>query len=80
MNPVCKEHVDVIFNFFIDLFERAIIKGQKDGSIADMHARKTACIIFAAVDGLIRFNNYNLYNTNLLYKELIESCGRMLKK
>lgn len=80
VNPVCKGHVDVIFNSFIDLFESAIIKGQKDGSIGDMHARKTACIIFAAVDGLIRFNNYNLYNTNLLYKELIESCTRMLKK
>jgi len=80
VNSVCKEHVDAIFNCFIDLFERAIIKGQKDGTISDLPARKTACIIFAAVDGLIRFNNYNLYNTNLLYKELIESCRRMLKK
>jgi AcrR family transcriptional regulator len=80
VNSICKEHVDAIFNCFLDLFESAIIKGQKDGSIADLPARKTACIIFAAVDGLIRFNNYNLYNTNLLYRELIESCRRMLKK
>ena len=80
VNPVCKGDVDTIFNCFLDLFESAIVKGQKDGSIADLPARKTACIIFAAVDGLIRFNNYNLYNTNLLYKELIESCRRMLKK
>ena len=80
VNPVCKGDVDTIFNCFLDLFESAIVKGQKDGSIADLPARKTACIIFAAVDGLIRFNNYNLYNTNLLYKELIESLRRILKK
>jgi len=80
VNSICKEHVDAIFNCFLDLFESAIIKGQKDGTISDLPARKTACIIFAAVDGLIRFNNYNLYNTNLLYIELIESCRRMLKK
>ncbi|MFO7667603.1 MAG: TetR/AcrR family transcriptional regulator [Desulfobacterales bacterium] len=80
VNPVCKGHVDAIFNSFLDLFESAIIEGQKDGTIADLPARKTACIIFAAVDGLIRFNNYNLYNTNLLYKELIASCRRVLNK
>ena len=80
VNPVCKGHVDAIFNCFLDLFESAIIKGQKDGTIADLPARKTACIIFASVDGLIRFNNYNLYNTNLLYKEFIESLRRVLKK
>ncbi len=80
VNPVCKGDVDTIFNCFLDLFESAIMKGQKDGSIADLPARKTACIIFAAADGLIRFNNYNLYNTNLLYKEFIESLRKMLKK
>jgi len=80
VNPICKGHVDAIFNCFLDLFESAIIKGQKDGTIADLPARKTACIIFAAVDGLIRFNNYNLYNTKLLYTELIESLRRILKK
>ncbi len=61
------------------MFERAILLGQKDGSIRDMPARKTALIIFTMVDGLVRFNTYNLYDAGALYNDLIEACRRILQ-
>jgi hypothetical protein len=45
-----------------------------------MPARKAALIIFSMVDALVRFDTYNLYEAGGLYKELMESCRRMLEK
>jgi AcrR family transcriptional regulator len=77
-HPECRNYLEAIYDCFIDLFSQAIIRGQKDGSIGDLPARKTALIIFALVDGLVRFNTYNLYNAATLYSEAIESCRRIL--
>lgn len=79
VNSICKGHLEGIYNCLLDIFERAILLGQKDGSIRDMPARKTALIIFTMVDGLVRFNTYNLYDAGALYNDLIESCRRILK-
>ena len=78
-NSICKGHLEGIYNCLLDIFERAILLGQNDGSIRDMPARKTALIIFTMVDGLVRFNTYNLYDAGALYNDLIESCRRILK-
>lgn len=78
-NPVCRQHLEAIYECFIDMFEQAIVRGQKDGSIGILSARKTAFIIFSMVDGLVRFNTYNLYDAASLYDEVIESCRKMLK-
>ncbi|MFV9645015.1 MAG: TetR/AcrR family transcriptional regulator, partial [Desulfobacterales bacterium] len=58
----------------------AIVVGQKDGSIANIPARKTALIVFSMVDGVVRFKTYNLYDAGALYNELIACCRRMLTK
>lgn len=79
INPVCRDHLEAIYNCFLDIFEEAIIVGQYDGSIAPMPARKTALIVFTMVDGLVRFKLYNLYDTAALVNELITSCRRMLE-
>ncbi len=78
-NPVCREHLEAIYNCLVDFFDQAIVRGQQDGSIRDMHARKTALLIFTLVDGLVRFKNNNLYDAAALYEDLIESCKRMLQ-
>jgi hypothetical protein len=54
-------------------------QGCTDGSIADLPARKTALILFAAVDGIVRLNTYRLYNAGTLYQELLACCGRILR-
>lgn len=78
VNPVCREHLEAIYNCFIDLFENAIRLGQKDGSIAPNSTRKSAMIVFAMIDGLVRFNSHQLYDAGALYDELLASCRRML--
>lgn len=78
INPECRENLEAIYNCFVDIFEYAIIKGQKDGSIGDVSAKKTAMIIFAMVDALMRFNTFGLYDAGSLYNELIMACKKIL--
>jgi AcrR family transcriptional regulator len=80
VNPVCREHLEAIYNCVVDIFEQAIRRGQEDGSIEPLPARKMALILFSMVDGLVRFKTYNLYDPGGLYNELISACRRMLGK
>jgi AcrR family transcriptional regulator len=78
-NRECRKHLEAIYNCFVDIFERAVIRGQEDGSIVEIPPRKAAMLLFCMVDGLVRFDTYNLYDAGALYRELIESCRRMLQ-
>lgn len=78
-NSVCRRHLEDIYNCFVNIFEKAILRGQEDGSVVRTPARKTALIIFSMVDGLARFNTYSLYDAGALYKDLIEACRRILQ-
>jgi len=78
VNPVCRELLEAIYNCIVDIFEQAILLGQKDGSIGEVSSRKMALILFSMVDGLVRFKTYNLYDPGGLYNELISACRRML--
>ncbi|MEJ5347296.1 MAG: TetR/AcrR family transcriptional regulator [Desulfosoma sp.] len=78
-NPDCRELLESIYEAFVDIFENAIRMGQKDGSIGPWHTRKSAMILFAMVDSMVRFRMYNLYDVTSLYKEMIEACRRMLE-
>ena len=78
VNPICRDHLEAIYNCVVDIFEQAIRRGQEDGSIAMMPPRKMALILFSMVDGLVRFKTYNLYDPGGLYHELIAACRRML--
>jgi AcrR family transcriptional regulator len=78
VNPACKNHLEAIYNGLVDVFERAVRMGQEDGSMAPMPARKTALIVFSMVDGLVRFNTYELYDAGSLYYDLIKACRRMV--
>ena len=79
-NPECRDILEAIYNGFVDIFESAIIGGQEDGSIDPaLTARKSALIVFSMVDSMVRFRMNNLYDVGALYKELIDSCRRMLE-
>ena len=78
-NVVCRRHLEDIYNCFVDILEKAILRGQEDGSVDHTPARKTALIIFSMVDGLVRLNTYSLYDAGALYRDLVEACRRILK-
>jgi AcrR family transcriptional regulator len=79
-NPECRDILEAIYNCFVDIFESAIIGGQEDGSIDPaLTARKSALIVFSMVDSMVRFRMNNLYDVGALYRELIDSCRRMLE-
>ena len=79
INPTCHDHLEAIYDCLIDIFEQAIISGQQNGSIRSASARRMAMIIFTMVDGLVRFNTYNIYDAGVLYDELIHSCRTILQ-
>lgn len=79
VNAECHKYLEVIYEQFIEMFERGILLGHEDGSIRDVSARKTALIIFSMVDGLIRLNTYGLYSADPLFEEVVRACRRMLE-
>ncbi len=79
-NPDYRKHLEEIYSSFIDLFDRAILRGQKDGSIRELHSRKQALLLFTLVDGLVRLETYNLYRAGPFYSDLIETCCYRLEK
>ena len=79
VNPECRRHLEAIYNCLVDIFEKAILTGQQDGSIVELPTRRNALILFAMVDGIVRFNTYKLYDAGALYQELLHGCRRMLQ-
>ena len=80
VNEECRDHLATLYNTLIDLFEGAILRGQEDGSIADVPPKKTALLIFSMVNGLIWLKFNDLYDAGALYQDLLASCRRMLAK
>jgi AcrR family transcriptional regulator len=79
-NVYCRTLLEEIYNCFVDIFEKALIKGQADGSVGDLSPRKTALVLLSTVDGIVRFKNCNLYDAGALYNELMSLIGRMVKR
>jgi AcrR family transcriptional regulator len=77
-NPICRQHLEAIYDCLVDIFEGAVLLGQQDGSIVNRPARKIALIIFSMADGIVRFKTYNLYDANALFNEMVESCRKIL--
>jgi AcrR family transcriptional regulator len=78
-NPICRNHLVDIYNCLVDIFERALLLGQQDGSVGAISARKTALIILSMVDGIVQFKHNNLYDAGALYNELMKLCRRMVE-
>lgn len=79
VNDICRSYLEKTYNSLVEIFERAVVIGKEDGSIADVDSRKTALVIFSMVEGVVRFKIYNLYDTGALFNELIKSCNKILK-
>ena len=81
LNPLFRAELESIYAYFIDLFDKAVAQGQKDGSItSEIPARRLAMIVFALVDSVARLNTYKLYDAGSLYSDLLKSVARLLKR
>ncbi len=76
-NAACRRSLEDIYNCFADIFEKALVQGQQDGSIGTLAPRKTGLLILSTVDGMVRFKNCNLYDAGALYNELIAVIRRV---
>ena len=77
-NPICRNYLESIYDCLLDIFEKGIVRGQQDGSVARVPARQSAMILFSMVDGIARFNTYQIYDAGALYNDLIATCRKML--
>lgn len=78
-NPAFRAELEAICSSFVDVFYRAILAGQEDGSMdPEISPRKVAMILFALLDSIVRLNTYRLYDAGSLYHELLKSCRKML--
>jgi AcrR family transcriptional regulator len=79
INPTCRKYLEAIYDCLFDIFEQAILAGHSDGRIRPATARRMAMIIFTMVDGLVRFNTYNIYDAAVLYDQMVDACRTILK-
>jgi TetR/AcrR family fatty acid metabolism transcriptional regulator len=79
-NTECRSYLEKVYNGLLDIFEEGISYGIRDGSIKTNSPRNTAMLLFAMIDGVVRFNTYNLYHAGSLYNDLMKSCRKILAK
>lgn len=77
-NLECRRHLESIYTALLDIFEAGIRKGVEDGSIQVEDPRKSAMVLFAMVDGIVRLNTYRVYDAGTLYNSLLTACRRLL--
>lgn len=79
VNPVCRRYLEDIYTCLVDIFEKALTRGQEDGSVGEISAKKNALIILAMVDGIIQLESNKLYNAGTLYSELLVACRKIVE-
>ena len=79
VNPVCRRYLEDIYTCLVDIFEKALCRGQEDGSVGAISAKKNALIILAMVDGIIQMESNKLYNAGTLYSELLVACRKIVE-
>jgi AcrR family transcriptional regulator len=77
-NPVFRSYLEDVYNCLLNIFEEGISMGITDGSVKASSPRNSAMVLFAMVDGVARFNTYNLYQAGSLYQDLIISCRNIV--
>ena len=77
-NSICSTCLESIYTCLLQILETAISKGIQDGSITCRSPQHSAMVLFAMVDGIARLNTYRIYHAGSLYKDMIDSCRKML--
>jgi TetR/AcrR family transcriptional regulator, fatty acid metabolism regulator protein len=76
--PGCRRQLESIYTGLLDFFEAGIQRGLLDGSVKVDAPRKTAIVLFAMVDGVVRLNASRPSDIDALSDSLISACRRLL--
>jgi AcrR family transcriptional regulator len=78
-NEACRSHLEAIYGCVVETLERALQRGQEDGSVArELNTRRVSLIVFSLADGLVRFKVNNLCEPGVLVNDVLAMCRRML--
>jgi hypothetical protein len=78
-NTECRKHLEAIYSGLFGSFEKAVARGQEDGSISrGVEPGRSARLLFALVNGVVQYRTNNLFDPKDLYPELFASVRRML--
>jgi len=78
VNEQGRKELEAIFDCLVGVFERALVKGQEDGSIAPMATRTMALLIYTMVDGLVRLRDCGLYEAGAVFPDLMNACRKLV--
>jgi AcrR family transcriptional regulator len=77
-NQQCRDELEKIFECLVGVFEGALERGRKDGSITESTSRRTALLVFSMVDGLVRLRDTGLYVPGAMFPEVMRACRRLV--
>ena len=76
-NEQCRAELEKIFNCLVGVFEGALERGQRDGSVAQMPTHRMALLVFNMVDGLVRLRDSGLYEAGAMYPDVLSACRKL---
>lgn len=79
VNSRCRQLLEELYTFLLDMFERPLVRGVEDGSVRSLSATKTSFILFSLVDGMTRLQTYDLYEVGPLYHDVLTACRYMVQ-
>ena len=77
-NEQCRGELERIFNCLVGIFQRALERGQADGSISPLTSRRMALLIFTMVDGLVRLHDSGVYEAGAMFPEVMRACRTLV--
>ena len=79
VNEECRALLEAIYDRIIRSFEKAIQRGQDDGSMGKLPVHKTALLVYMMIDGLVRLKHYNLYEAGSLFEDFLDGVRRLVQ-
>ena len=79
-NEQCRVELEGIYDCLVGVFEAALVRGQEDGSVAHMSARRMALLIFNMVDGLVRLRDCSLYEPGAFFPDVLRACRTLVAR
>lgn len=73
-----RSELEAIFSCLVSVYEGALERGMRDGSVAKVSTRRTALLIFNMVDGLVRFRDWCLFEPAAMFPEVLRACRALV--